>query len=188
MFEGLFPLPLLDLPLTGRKLPTRVCVMSKETDWFSSLADRRVTVVEIAKILGVTRRTATNRLDNGLSANDVIDVARGLDINPVTALQELGHVTIDEVYGYLDRGGVLLETAPIEEVVYRLAEESLPAKLKVELASTVAAQVDDLAERRKRNAMSDPGGTIPEGAAADSSPDEDARREEGDWTDPDNIP
>ena len=154
----------------------------------SSLARHRVTAQEIADILGTSRNTINKRMKDGFDASDIIKAARGLGINPVTALQELGYVTIDEVYGFLDRGGVLLETAPIEEVVYRLAEESLPAKLKVELASTVAAQVDDLAERRKRNTVSDPAGMIPEGAVADSSPDEDALRKDGDWTDPDNIP
>ena len=135
----------------------------------SSLARHRVTAQEIADILGTSRNTINKRMKDGFDASDIIKAARGLGINPVTALQELGYVTI-------------------EEVVYRLAEESLPAKLKVELASTVAAQVDDLAERRKRNTMSDPAGTMPEGAVADSSPDEDALREDGDWTDPDNIP
>ena len=137
----------------------------------SSLARHRVTAQEIADILGTSRNTINKRMKDGFDASDIIKAARGLGINPVTALQELGYVTIDEVYGFLDRGGVLLETA-----------------LKVELASTVAAQVDDLAERRKRNTMSDPAGTMPEGAVADSSPDEDALREDGDWTDPDNIP
>lgn len=112
----------LEAPLTGKKLPISVRGMDDQKAWFSEAARRRVTVTEIADHLGVSRKTGQTRLESGLSADDIVVLARALNLNPVAALTELGKLTYDEVHGYLESGGKLLETATEGELALELAQ------------------------------------------------------------------
>lgn len=117
--------------------------------WFSETAGRRVTVTGVGEILSVSRNTARSRLDS-LSSDDIIDISRGLGINPARALEELGKLSADEIFGYLDGGGTLLAAASPDELLYRLAEESLPVSSRIRLgaSASVIADQDELAARR----------------------------------------
>lgn len=155
--------------------------MSTEKDWFTAAAGRRITVTEIGKLLGVNRNTATTRLQDGLSSDEIITLSRHLHLNPVTALEELGKLTIDEVLSYLEQDGQLLQTADVGELALELARRLNPA--------TAAPELDELAARRAQRDVSTPGDSIHDDGtvddfdydvphAADSSPDEDQLREE----------
>lgn len=160
--------------LTGRKLPINVSVMTDARDWFSSTAGHRVTATEIASLLGVSRRTATNRLSDGLTADDLITIARKLDVSPVSALVEFGKLNIDEVFDFLDGDGTLLSTASLPQVVVRLVEEVLPLSDRIAIgavAKDLADRRDELARRRAKSNVT----ALP--YAADSS---DTEPEEGD--------
>lgn len=137
--------------------------MANEIQWFSSMAERRVTVTEIGEILGVSRRTATNRLDAGLSSDDLIAVSRALNVPPIHALIELGKLTHDEAFEYVDGDGQLLATARPEQALYRLAEEMLTPAQKIELGGAARHYVEQMDNVRHLS-------------VADSSPDEDALR------------
>ncbi|QPK78310.1 HTH domain-containing protein [Corynebacterium lizhenjunii] len=109
--------------------------MSKETDWFTSMAKRRVTVTEIAEILGVSRRTATNRVNDGLSADELIVISRELEMSPIHALVELGKITVEEALDFVDGDGRLLTSASTEELIFQLAIDSLPASKLIDLGN-----------------------------------------------------
>ena len=171
---------------------SRMTTPAEIKDIFASLAGHRVTAQDMADILETSRNTVNLRLKNGLAAEDIIAIARGLRINPVDALVELEQLTRDEVFDFLDGDARLLATASVEELVYRLAEDTLSNVDKIELggAARTLLERDDLAARRAGAPVSDADDSMPLSAVADDSPDEDAMREEqeGDWTDPDNIP
>lgn len=170
--------------LLHKNLCINMLTMSNEKDWFSAMTGRKITVVEIAKHLDVNRNTATTRLQDGLSSDEIIDLSRKLHINPVTALEELGKVTIQEVFDYLDSDGTLAATASPELLIFYLAESSLSIKQKRELLERVqpSAERDDLATRREAKKSNSPTPPVqtshydPTEHAADSSPDEDALR------------
>ncbi|MBY0795030.1 hypothetical protein KCQ77_06850 [Corynebacterium sp. L24] len=134
------------------------------------MANRRITAVEIAEILDVSRRTATTKLNNGLSADELIDISRSLGLSPIHALVELGKITYQEAYDFLDNDGQLVETAEDGELALELAKRLNPA--------TRAPEIDELAAQRKKNSHVTPSAysdsTQYEGKdlpyAADSSP------------------
>lgn len=125
---------------------------------FSSLAGRRVTATDIAEILDISRNSANGRLKNGLAAEDVIVIARGLQVNPIESLVELDKLSRDEVFAYLDGGDTLLASASTEQLVYRLAEDTLSNLEKVELGAAARALIehDELAARRRRSTPATP--------------------------------
>lgn len=159
---------------------------------FASLAGHRVTAQDMADMLEISRNTANLRLKNGLVAEDIITISRGLNANPVEALVELDKLTRTEVFDFLDGGAKLLATASVEELVYRLAEDTLSNADKIELGGAARALLerDDLASRRAGAPVSGPHASLDdddgivrdfdwdEPHAADSSPDEDKLREE----------
>ena len=108
--------------LTGKKLPITVDGMDDQRAWFSEVAKRRVTTTEIGEHLGVTRKTAQSRLDAGLSADDIITIARAVKVSPMDALIELGKLTYPEVYEFVEREGKLLGTASDGELALELAQ------------------------------------------------------------------
>ena len=112
-----------------------------------SMAGRRVIAQEIADALHISRNVANDRMNRGLDAADAIQVARALDINPVELLVELGHLTRDDVFNFMDSDGTSLSTATQEQLIYRLAEDTLSPSEKLGLAQSVLGQ-DDLAARR----------------------------------------
>lgn len=132
--------------------------MTDERAWFSSMANRRITAVEIAEILDVSRRTATTKLNNGLSADELIDISRSLGLSPIHALVELGKITYQEAYDFLDNDGQLVETADEGELALELAKRLNPA--------TRAPEIDEVAARRKKNSHVTPP------AYSDTTPDE----------------
>lgn len=161
-------------------------------DIFASLAGRRVTAQDIADILETSRNTANLRLKNGLDAEDIITISRGLHVNPVDALVELEKLNRNEVFDYIDGDNKLLATASIEELVYRLAEDTLGNVEKIELGAAARSLLerDDLAARRAGAPVSGPSASLHDDDdglvqewddsvphAADSSPDEQAERE-----------
>ncbi|MFI5504497.1 hypothetical protein ACFLIN_03925 [Corynebacterium kutscheri] len=166
--------------------------MSKETDWFSDETGRRVTVTEIADLLAISRRTATNRLSDGLSADELITVSRALSISPIHALIELGKLTLEEAFAFVDGDGRLLANANETELLFELAKHQLPISMLINLGDegrsrileremrgiTKAPIIDDLAKRR-HTTPEEPPHVYPfpyDEAVADTSPDE----EEGD--------
>jgi hypothetical protein len=94
--------------------------------WLSESAHRRITDQEIASILGVTRKTANKRLNEGLSSDDLIRLCDELGINQTLALVELGRLTHEDVLEYLDSEGQLLETADDAALVLELARRMVP--------------------------------------------------------------
>lgn len=175
-------------------LCTMMSRMDKEKAWFSSMAGRKITVVEIAKHLEVSRNTARSRLDEGLTSDEIIQLARSLHLNPVTALNELGKLDVHEIFDYLDSDGTLLATASPQQLIYELARDSLDYEEKGRLWKEISdprGYRDDLAARRAGAPVSDVSGSLhddddgivrdfdwEEPHAADSSPDEDKLREE----------
>lgn len=128
-------------------------------DWLTSMAKRRITAVEIAEILGVSRTTANSRIVKGISSDDLIHICRGLEINPVEALTELGYLEYGEVMTFMDMGGQLLDTAEDGELALELARRLNPA--------THAPLIDELTENNVHPLHPD----MPDDAVADSSPE-----------------
>lgn len=165
--------------------------MSNEIDWFSSMARRRVTVTEIGKHLGVTRRTATNRLNEGLTADELITVSKALDLSPIHALVELGKISAEDVFDFVDGDGKLLSTATAEELLFQLAKENLPVSALIDLGNDgrdrVAKMEESKSTRKSYLEVVSDASDIDDGTvkpfdygiphAADSSIDEDAERE-----------
>lgn len=123
-------------------------------EWFSSTAGKRVTAVEMAEILNISRNATNSRLAKGLDSDDLIAISRELEISPIHALVELGKLTYDEVLDFLEGDGTLLKSASVEQLVYQLAEEALPASDRISLGAAAKAltdQRDDLAARRNSN-------------------------------------
>lgn len=108
--------------------------------WFSEASRQRVTDELVARALDVTRKTANKRLNEGLSADDVIELARAFKVNPAMALVELDHITYEDVADYLDSDGQLVATAEPGVLALELARQLNPA--------TMAPELDELASRR----------------------------------------
>lgn len=135
-------------------------------EWFKSATGQRVTAEEIAKILDVSRATATRRLMEGLEASDVIKITRFLRGNPLMALVDLGFISQKEALDFLDEDGKLVATTDDGELALELARRLNPA--------TRADEINEIAALR--SARSRPISSIPEWGdlprVADGSPDE----------------
>lgn len=144
----------LETTLLHRKLCSKILGMSEIQDaraWFSSITGKRVTAVEMSEILGISRNATNARLAKGMDSEDLIAISRGLGISPIHALVELGKITYEEVFKFLDSDGTLLASATPEQLIYQLAEESLPASDRIALGAAAKALTDrrdDLAARR----------------------------------------
>lgn len=112
---------------------------SSVKEWLSSMTKRRITAVEIAEILGVSRTTVNTRIAKGLSADDLITVCRSLCVNPVDALTELGYLAYDEVMSFQDSDGKLVDTATEGELSLELARRLNPAILAPEINAIESA-------------------------------------------------
>ncbi|WP_064066986.1 helix-turn-helix domain-containing protein [Prescottella equi] len=113
--------------------------------WVKSVTKRRITVEEIAEMIGVSRATATRYLQEGLSADHVIQIARACRINPADALVDLGYVSRDEMFEWLESDGKLLESASDAELALELAERLNP----VSVVEERLAQIVDMHSRRQ---------------------------------------
>lgn len=130
--------------------------MTNEREWFTSSAGRRVTATDISEYLDISRRTATNRLNDGLSADDIIVVARALGVSSVDALVEFGQLSYDEVFSFLDQDGTLLASASPAQLVRQLAEDTLSLSDRIELGAAAKAKADRRDELAKRRAAKQP--------------------------------
>lgn len=162
-----------------------IVLMTDFRHWLRELTGRRATADDIAHRLGVSRTTVTRRLVNDeLTADELITLAVAYDVNPLQALVDLGRITDQQVWDYLESEGQLVETADEGALALELARRLNPA--------TMAPELDELASHRAAQAQSnnqgrprpddEEDGTVsdyqPHLAAADSSPDEDQLREE----------
>ena len=156
----------IDAHLLGSKLPTMLIRMDVKK-WFSETSRSQVTDTVIADILNVTRKTANKRVNEGMSADDLITISNALKINPVIALVEFDRIDYNDVADFLDSDGQLIATAEPAHLALELARKLNPA--------TFAPELDELDARRQQRAASP--STIPmewhELAVADSSPDHD---------------
>lgn len=92
-------------------------------------------MTEIADHLGVSRKTAQTRITEGLEAGDLIALSRALNLNPADALVELGILTHDEVFTFMDSDGTTLSTAT-------------DAELALELARRLDSELDQMLKKR----------------------------------------
>jgi hypothetical protein len=151
----------VDAALLTRKLCSMMKFMTTPAEiktWFSSRLGRRVTATDIASALSVSRNTANSRLSDGLDAGDTITVSRHFGINPVEALVELGHLTHEDAFSFVDSDGTMLTTATQEQLIRQLAEDSLPLSDRIEMGATAKAmadQRDELAALRAKKSNTD---------------------------------
>lgn len=110
-----------------------VLFMTDARDWFSSMAKRRVTAIEMADALGISRNAAQSRIAKGFSADDLIQLSRHFGFSPIHALVELGTLTYDEVFDLIDGNGKLVTTADEGELALELARRLNPATKAPEL-------------------------------------------------------
>ncbi|AMA01563.1 hypothetical protein [Corynebacterium glutamicum] len=108
--------------------------------WFSETSRSHVTDTVIADILNVTRKTANKRVNEGMSADDLITISNALKINPVIALVEFDRIDHNDVADFLDSDGQLIATAEPGHLALELARKLNPA--------TFAPELDELAARR----------------------------------------
>ncbi|MCX7491511.1 HTH domain-containing protein [Corynebacterium sp. P6129] len=120
--------------------------MTDIKEWFSSTSKGRLTTEEIANRLGISRATATRRIADGLPSDDIIKLSRSLGINPVIALVELGYVTYDEAFDFVESDGTLVTTADDEDLVLELAERIVPAKRLAELRKRAEERIATVTE------------------------------------------
>ena len=145
-------------------------------NWFSHATNRRITAQDIADQLNISRNAANSRMGKGLTADDIITISRGLGVNPVISLQELGYLTINEILDFMDSDGTLLTNASQEQLVYQLAEDILSASDRIELGRAAMTLQDRSNVVDLQSARAD----IPLGAVADDSPEEE-EGEPGDY-------
>lgn len=122
--------------------------MTGEKEWFSSMVQRKISTIELADLLGVSRRTATKRLSEGLSSDELILVSRKLNLSPIHALVELGRLTHTEAFDYLGGDGLLLDAATPEQLIYKLAEDTLTPQAKIELGAYGRGQLTPTPNRQ----------------------------------------
>lgn len=149
------------------------------TDWY-----RRVTRGDsnrqVSSIAGISDATLGRQLRAGeLNADMIIKIAQAYDESPVIALVDLGFVSAR-----------WMQEVGTTTALTRATDEELTDELLRRLRLIEDTPVDELAARRSNNTspVFDASDSMPLSAVADDSPDEDALREEGDWTDPDYIP
>lgn len=152
--------------------------MTDFRDWLQRVHRQRITANDVAEALSISRATATRKLLDGLDASDIITLCRKTQVNPIQALVDLGHLTEDEVYSFLDNGRLMVDTATNGQLSLELARRLNPA--------TMAATLDEIESRSNvvdfQSARPDThDDTVTEWdeaepIAADSSPDENEER------------
>lgn len=133
---------------------------------------------------GMAESTLSRQLSRGrLSPEMVIALCRAYDRSPVTGLIETGYINDYELHG--PDVEVALREATNEQLLDEIMRRSDP-QARYLFGNEGDDDVIGLAPHL--TPVSDASDSMPLSAVADDSPDEDALREEGDWTDPDYIP
>lgn len=140
------------------------------TDWY-----RRVTRGDsnrqVSSLAGISDATLGRQLRAGeLNADLIIKIAQAYNESPVVALVDLGFISAK-----------WMQEMGTATALSRATDEELTDELLVRLKLIEDKPVDELAAKRSNKGAGHVG-TVPYGAVADSSPDEDALREaeEGD--------
>lgn len=183
------PAPTPVTPFDRRVLPCRLAVpMMGRVDynnWFKKITGG-ASLREAADRSGISKSTLSRNIDaDAMTPETVISLCRGYGRSPVTGLVETGYLQPWELDGV--SVPYALQEATNEQLLDEVMRRSDPEARQLFTADADEDVVDIDDNIVEFPSMSDPAGK-PGGAAADSSPDEDALREEGDWTDPDNIP
>lgn len=126
--------------------------------WLTESSHRAVTDQLIADLLGVTRKTANKRINDRLTADDLLAICGKLGVNRTLALVEFGHLPFQDVLDFLDSDGQLIATADDGLLALELARRLNPA--------TLSPVIDELAARREGAPVSD-AGDVMLGYAAD---------------------
>ncbi|MFW9060345.1 hypothetical protein ACOI99_05840 [Corynebacterium striatum] len=128
--------------------------------------------------------TLSRQLSRGrLSPEMVIALCRAYDRSPVAGLIETGYINDYELHG--PDVEIALREATNEQLLDEIMRRSDP-QARYLFGNEGDDDVIGLAPHL--TPVSDASDSMPLSAVADDSPDEDALREEGDWTDPDYIP
>lgn len=125
--------------LRDSKLTHKIFGMTDFRDWLNRVHRQRITANDVADTLGISRATATRKLLEGLDAGDIITLCRNVNVNPVQALVDLGHLEEPEVYAFLDNGQLLVDTATDGQLSLELARRLNPA--------TMASVLDEIEAR-----------------------------------------
>ncbi|QQB45326.1 helix-turn-helix transcriptional regulator [Corynebacterium glucuronolyticum] len=151
----------------------------KHSEWIHRATDG-ATERAVAKRIGISHTTVNTQLQREhLSAENVIKIAEAFDIHPITALIDTGYVAAK--WAMLSDIPGALRDATDEN----LAEEILRRMKRGTATRALTTDVDQLEQARSKRAKSafpadgivrEWDDSIPH--AADSSPDEDALREE----------
>lgn len=133
---------------------------------------------------GMAESTLSRQLSRGrLSPEMVIALCRAYDRSPVAGLIETGYINDYELHG--PDVEIALREATNEQLLDEIMRRSDP-QARYLFGNEGDDDVIGLAPHL--TPVSDASDSMPLSAVADDSPDEDALREEGDWTDPDYIP
>lgn len=154
----------------------------KHTEWFAETT-KNDAVNAVANRAGIVQRTLARQLDRGhIDAEYVIKIAIAYKKHPVRALVETQF--LDEKYA--KEVDITTAIKEVDEMV--IIDEVLRRMHSGQASENLTKPADEVKKERGLHAVSDARGSMPSTAVADDSPDEDALREDGDWTDPDNIP
>lgn len=146
-----------------------------------------MTMRDAAKRAGFNQ-SAFTRWKNGAKADPdfVVKFARAFHLNVLEALVEAEFITEKEAnLKQVTVGGPSLTNATNGQILEEILRRSDP-QARYLFGGEGDDSVVDLAPHL--TPVSDADDSMPLSAVADDSPDEDALREEGDWTDPDYIP
>ncbi|MFW9228613.1 helix-turn-helix domain-containing protein [Corynebacterium striatum] len=146
-----------------------------------------MTMRDAAKQAGFNQ-SAFTRWKNGAKADPdfVVKFARAFHLNVLEALVEAEFITEKEAkLKQITVGGPSLTNATNEQLLDEIMRRSDP-QARYLFGNEGDDDVIGLAPHL--TPVSDASDSMPLSAVADDSPDEDALREEGDWTDPDYIP
>lgn len=138
----------------------------EHTEWFQ-LITKGDPVREVARRASIPGKTLANQVNAGtLKPENIIKIAEAYNESPVYALVDLGFISAR----WVNEPGTITALS-------RATDEQLTDELLRRLRLIDDAPIDELAQRRSNIAGVGVEG-VPYGAVADSSPDEDALREQ----------
>lgn len=139
------------------------------TDWYKRVT-RGDSNRHVSSRANISDATLGRQLRaNELSADLIIKIAQAYDESPVVALVDLGFISAR-----------WMQEIGTTTALTRASDEELTDELLRRLRLIEDEPIDHLAERRRKARMSNPSGSMPEGAVAYSGPDEDTERNDVD--------